>query len=75
LSLISLNTKGVFSMLLDVVVNFAASLTALIVFTFLAQSAWLRKAIAVVVRRIRERDLHASLRTVNEAAETPPRSQ
>lgn len=43
-------------MLIDVVFDFVGSMGALIAFTFLAQSSWLRKAIAVVARRIRDND-------------------
>ncbi len=44
-------------MAIDLIFSFAGALAALIAFTFLAQSAWLRKALAIVVRRIRDNDL------------------
>lgn len=44
-------------MLFEMLFAFAGSFAALLAYTFLAQSSWLRKSIAVVARRIRDNDL------------------
>jgi uncharacterized membrane protein YhaH (DUF805 family) len=46
-------------MFVEILCSFGGSFAALVAFTFLAQSAWLRRAIAVVVRRLRDNELNS----------------